>query len=89
MKPDLILLDIGLPKLNGLEAARRIRQLSPESKILFLSQESSADVVQEALRLGALGYVVKGHAQSDLLPAVEAVLRGERFISSTIQVPVD
>src|SRR5882724_6817787 len=89
LKPDLIVLDIGLPTLNGFEAARRIRQLSPESKILFLSQESSADVVQEALRLGALGYVVKGHAQSDLLPAVEAVLRGERFISSTIQVPVD
>jgi DNA-binding NarL/FixJ family response regulator len=85
LKPDLILLDIGLPKLNGIEAARRIRQLSPESKILFLSQESSADVVQEALRLGALGYVAKAHAGSELLPAVEAVLRGERFVSSSIQ----
>jgi FixJ family two-component response regulator len=78
-------LDIGLPKLNGLDAARQIRKLSPESKILFLSQESSADVVREALRLGGLGYVAKGHAQSDLLPAVEAVLRGERFISGSIQ----
>jgi len=85
LKPDLILLDIGLPKLNGLEAVRRMRQLSPESKILFLSQESSADVVQEALRTGALGYVVKAHAQADLLTAVEAVIRHERFVSSSIE----
>jgi DNA-binding NarL/FixJ family response regulator len=62
LQPDLIVLDIGLPSLNGIEAARRIRKLSPKSKILFVSQESSADVVQEALSLGALGYVVKAHA---------------------------
>jgi CheY-like chemotaxis protein len=85
LKPDLILLDVGLPKLNGIEAARRIRQLSPGSKILFLSQESSADVVQQALRTGGLGYVVKAHAQADLLPAVEAVIRGERFTSGGIE----
>ena len=66
LQPDLIVLDIGLPTLNGIEAARRIRKLSPESKILFMSQESSADVVQEALALGALGYVVKAHAGSEL-----------------------
>ena len=59
LQPDLILLDIGLPKLNGIEAARQIRKVSPESKILFVSQESSAEVVQEALGLGARGYVVK------------------------------
>ena len=76
------MLDIGLPSLNGIEAARRIRKVSPESKILFISQESSADVVQEALALGALGYVVKVHAGSDLLPAVGAVLEGGQFISS-------
>ena len=55
---------------------------SPESKILFVSQESSADVVQEALALGALGYVVKAHAGSELLAAVEAVLQGRQFVSS-------
>ena len=55
LQPDLIVLDIGLPTLNGIEAARRIRKLSPESKILFVSQESSADVVQEALRFGRTG----------------------------------
>jgi DNA-binding NarL/FixJ family response regulator len=82
LKPDLILLDIGLPTLNGIEAARQIRKLAPESKILFLSQESSADVVQEALNLGALGYVVKAHVGSDLLDAVEAVILGERFVST-------
>ena len=82
LQPDLIVLDIGLPTLNGIEAARRIRKLSPESKILFVSQESSADVVQEALALGALGYVVKAHAGSELLAAVEAVLQGRQFISS-------
>ena len=67
LQPDLIILDIGLPSLNGMDAARRIRKLSPKSKILFMSQESSADVVQEALVLGALGYVVKAHAGSELL----------------------
>ena len=76
----MILLDIGLPKLNGIEAARRIRKLSPQSKILFVSQESSADVVQEALATGARGYVVKTDAGSELLTAVDAVLRGERFV---------
>jgi DNA-binding NarL/FixJ family response regulator len=81
-QPDLIILDIGLPSLNGIDAARRIRKLSPKSKILFMSQESSADVVQEALALGALGYVVKVHAGSDLLAAVEAVLQGRQFVSS-------
>jgi DNA-binding NarL/FixJ family response regulator len=82
MQSDLIVLDIGLPTLNGIEAARRIRKLSPESKILFVSQESSADVVQEALSSGALGYVVKTHAGSELLAAVEAVRQGRQYISS-------
>lgn len=82
LKPDLILLDIGLPSLNGIEAARQIRELSPESKIIFLSQDSSPDVMQEALGLGAWGYIVKSRAQSDLLAAVDAIILGERFVSS-------
>jgi DNA-binding NarL/FixJ family response regulator len=81
LKPDLILLDIGLPTLNGIEAARQIRKFTPESKIVFVSQESSADVVQEALSLGMCGYVVKSQAQSDLLAAVDAVLEGRQFLS--------
>ena len=80
LQPDLILLDIGLPTLNGIEAARRIHKLVPECKILFLSQESSADVVREAFDSGAQGYVVKAHAGSDLLAALEAVRQGGHFI---------
>jgi DNA-binding NarL/FixJ family response regulator len=82
LHPDLILLDIGLPSLNGIEAARRIRKVSPESKILFVSQESSVDMVLEALGTGACGYVYKPDAGSELLEAVSAVLRGERFVGA-------
>ena len=80
LQPDLIVLDIGLPLLNGIEAARRVRKVSFKSKILFLSQESSTDVVQEALGTGAHGYVVKTDAGSELLEAVDAILRGEQFV---------
>jgi RNA polymerase sigma factor (sigma-70 family) len=81
LQPDLILLDIGLPTLNGIEAARQIHLLSPQSKILFVSQESSADVIEEAMNSGALGYVVKAYAATDLLDAVEAVCQGRKFVS--------
>jgi len=81
LKPDLILLDIGLPTLNGMAAARQIRKLAPDSKIIFVSQESSPDLVQEALSLGARGYVAKTRAASDLLAAVEEVLEGRPFVS--------
>ena len=84
LKPDLILLDVGLPKLNGIEAARRIREVSPTSKILFISENRSLDIVEQALSTGAGGYVVKSDAASELLPAVEAVLRGKRFVSSSL-----
>jgi DNA-binding NarL/FixJ family response regulator len=80
LQPDLILLDIGLPSLNGIEVARQVFKLSPKSKILFVSQESSADVVGEAFDTGARGYVVKTDAGSELLKAVDAVLRGGQFV---------
>jgi DNA-binding NarL/FixJ family response regulator len=82
LQPDLILLDIGLPSLNGIEVARQIRKLSPESKILFVSQESSTDVVRGALGTGAQGFVVKSDARRELLEGVNAVLRGKRFVSN-------
>jgi DNA-binding NarL/FixJ family response regulator len=82
LKPDLILLDIGLPTLNGIDAARRIRELAPESKIIFLTQESSPDIVQEAFGLGAWGYVVKTKAASELLAAVESVISEKQFVGS-------
>ena len=82
LRPDLIVLDIGLPSLNGIETARQICKLVPEAKIIFLTQESSSDVVQLAISLGARGYVVKNKAGTDLVAAVEAVLSGMRFVSS-------
>jgi CheY-like chemotaxis protein len=81
LQPQLIVLDIGLPTLNGVEVARRIRKLCPECKILFMSQESSADVAQEAFHLGAMGYVVKSHAGSELFVALEEVCQGRQFVS--------
>jgi DNA-binding NarL/FixJ family response regulator len=80
LQPDLILLDIGLPSLNGIEVARQILKLSPKSKILFLSQKLSAGVVREALGTGAHGYVVKIDAGSELLIGVSAVLQGDQFV---------
>ena len=84
LQPDLILLDIGLPTLNGIEAARRIRELSPKSKILFVSENRSWDIVEESLRTGAGGYVVKSDASDELLPATKAVLAGKRFVSASL-----
>lgn len=79
LQPDLILLDVGLPSLNGLEVARKVRALS-RAKFLFISAFSDADVVREAFRLGALAFVHKPHAQSELILAIDAVLRGKRFV---------
>jgi DNA-binding NarL/FixJ family response regulator len=83
LQPDLILLDIGLPTLNGIEAARRIRKVSPASRILFVSENRSADIAEEALNTGASGYVVKSDAASELPRAVNAVLEGKRFVSAS------
>jgi DNA-binding NarL/FixJ family response regulator len=81
LKPDLVLLDIGLPTLDGIEVARRIHELVPESKIVFLSMEYSLAVVQKALSLGALGYVEKLSSAAEILAAVEAVCQGKRYVS--------
>ena len=86
LKPDLILLDIGLPKLNGIEVARQVRELAPQSRIIFLSQESSPDIIQEALRSGGLGYITKIMAGIELLPAVKSVVSGRLFVGNS---PVD
>jgi DNA-binding NarL/FixJ family response regulator len=84
LQPDLVVLDVGLPKLNGLEAARQIRAVSPDTKILFLSMHRSPDVIREALRLGAAGYLLKENALLHLLPAAKAAILGEEFLHFTI-----
>lgn len=84
LQPDLILLDVGLPSLNGLEVARKVRALS-RAKFLFISAFSDADVVREAFRLGALAFVHKPHAQSELILAIDAVRRGKRFVGKGLE----
>ena len=84
LKPDVILLDISLPKLNGIEAARQIRKVAPSSKILFVSTYDDLDIVEGALDTGASGYVVKSDAGKELARAVEAVFQGKRFVSSSL-----
>ena len=81
LQPDLILLDVGLPNLNGIEVARQLSVVSPSSKILFLSENLDADIAAEALGTGAKGYVVKTDAENELLAAVETVITGKRFVS--------
>lgn len=80
LHPDVVLLDLSLPKLNGIRAAERIRCLSPNSKILILSQDCSPDLVQAALEQGVLGYLHKSHIQSRLLPAIASILSGKQFL---------
>lgn len=81
LKPDLILLDLDLPKLNGIEVARRVRDVSPESRILFVSAETFPDIARMALDAGASGYVVKFDVGVELLVAIDAVLLGKRYLS--------
>jgi DNA-binding NarL/FixJ family response regulator len=80
LQPDLILLDIGLPKLHGIEAATRIKRVVPNARILFLSDINTPDVVWAAFNKGQ-GYIQKVDVGRELLPAIEALIRGERFLS--------
>lgn len=83
LQPELILLDVGLPTLDGIEAARQIREQSPNAAILFISEQRSPGVIQEALSIGS-GYLVKSGAPRDLFPAIKAILEGGRFVSACV-----
>ncbi len=82
LQPDLIVLDIGLPKLNGIEAAQRIQKIAPSTRILFFSENCCVDVVREAFRVGGRGYVVKSDAAGDLSAGLEAVIANKQFVGS-------
>jgi len=82
--PSIILLDITLPRMSGIQAAQRIHIVSPESRIIFVSQHDSIQIAKDALSAGAQGYVVKSDAGLDLLTAIQAVYEGRQFVSRTL-----
>ncbi|HEX6896797.1 MAG TPA: response regulator transcription factor [Bryobacteraceae bacterium] len=84
LHPDLLILDIGMPLLNGIEAARQIRQAWPRAKLLFVSMHSNAMYVREAMSTGAMGYVLKTSAAEELLPAIRAILHGRVYLSPSL-----
>jgi DNA-binding NarL/FixJ family response regulator len=84
LSPDVIVLDVCMPVLNGLEAAERLRESGSASKVVFLTVHEDADFVDAALSTGALGYVLKCSAGSDLIPAIHQAVEGKRFVSPSI-----
>ena len=85
LRPDVVLLDIGLPTISGIEAARQIREVSPQSQIIFLSQHDSLQMAMDAMKVGGSGYVTKIDAAAELLTAIHAVHDGTRFVSQRIR----
>lgn len=81
LQPDIVVLDVTMPTLGGIEAAVRIRRVAPKARIVFLSQHNSKGLAEAALATGAHGYVVKSAAGTDLIPAIRAALAGKKFIS--------
>jgi DNA-binding NarL/FixJ family response regulator len=84
LSPDVVLLDISMPMLNGLDTARQLRSLRPEIKIIFVTMHSEADYVSEAFRAGASGYVLKRSAASELVKAIHDVVKGRVYITPLI-----
>ncbi len=88
LKPDVTILDVGMPGLNGIEVARRIKKVFPDAKILFLSMHADVFFSMEALKSGALGYVLKEDSITQLVDAIRAVNCGKLFISPVLEEPV-
>jgi DNA-binding NarL/FixJ family response regulator len=86
LHPDVIVLDITMPRLDGIEAARQLRRSHRPARLVFLTVHEDADFARAALDAGGLGYVVKARLASDLLPAIRAALADRRFISPTISL---
>lgn len=85
LRPQVIVLDISMPLLNGIEAARKIRQEWPQAKLIFVSMHSNLMYVREAMSSGASGYVLKTSAAEELLPAIRAVLEGKVFVTPSLE----
>jgi DNA-binding NarL/FixJ family response regulator len=84
LSPDAVLLDIGMPLLNGIEAARQIQRSAPHVKVIFLTQQSHKSYVQEAFRAGAVGYVLKQSAATELTTALREVLQGRYYVTPLV-----
>jgi DNA-binding NarL/FixJ family response regulator len=84
LRPDVILMDISLPGMNGIEAARQIRTVSPGSKILFWSTFDQPEIIQAAFEAGGSGYVLKQDSSRDLMLGIKAILHGQRFVSQSL-----
>ena len=84
LKPDVILMDISMPRLNGLEAGRRLKQMMPRVKLIFLTMNEDPDLAAEAMRSGASGYLVKTCVASELLDAIQAAIKGKSYVTPKI-----
>lgn len=84
LRPDLILLDISMPLLNGLDAARQLTKLVPDSKLIFLTVHTTPTYVTEAFKVGAVGYLVKQSATAELKQAIQAVMRGQHYMTPSV-----
>src|SRR5690242_12153793 len=81
LRPDVVVLDIAMPLLNGLDAARQLRRLMPDVKVIFLTVSEDPDLAAEAFRGGASGFLLKNSAASELLQAIQEVLRGRSYVT--------
>lgn len=85
LQPDLLLMDLNLPVMNGFDATRRVREVSPNCKVLFLTQNASRDLVSAAFEAGACGYIVKSDSGADLVPGIKAVFENQQFVSRSLR----
>jgi two-component system, NarL family, response regulator NreC len=85
LQPEVILMDVSLPDISGIEATQRIREVSPQSRTLFLSEHLGRDIIEAAFAAGGMGYVLKSDALNDLIPGVRAIVHGDRYLSRSLR----